>query len=201
MASLALAQVLQVVVTLLAQPYPKVDRRACEHMVTVVGELLRSIVDADLYRRSENRLLKMSWVILRLLWPRVPWVFDERVPLIAVDGFVQRHVPPTSSLHGLWNDVLKAINYNNKSAKNSAKDTASSSSDALEDAPRAHADARPHKPTLSHVALRPARSSSDHTRSPSHLVHTNSTDTTTYSSDTDTTTFVSLNSDDDFPSS
>ena len=119
-------QVLQVVVTLLAQPYPKIDRRACEHMVTVVGELLRSIVQTDVYRRSDNKILKMSGVILRLLWPRVPWAFDERVPLIEVDVFVHKHVPQTSSLYSLWNDVLKVLSA--KSSKRSKKSPRASGS-------------------------------------------------------------------------
>jgi len=184
-------QVLQVVLTLLAQPYPKVHRRVCEHILTVVGELLSSIIQADTYGRAVNKMLKMSGVVMRLLLPRVPWAFSDRVPLEDIDVFIQKHVPGSSSLHTLWNDVLKAVYSKTKYEGRNSLDTGEGQS-AASNPPKA--------PKRQNELVSVARRSHGYTRSPSQLTNTGSyTDTTTYSSadDGDTTTFVSLASDDD----
>eukprot|EP00668_Euglena_longa_P018293 GGOE01022843.1.p1 GENE.GGOE01022843.1~~GGOE01022843.1.p1 ORF type:complete len:243 (-),score=55.39 GGOE01022843.1:412-1140(-) len=177
-------QVLQVVVTLLAQPYPKIHRRACEHMVTVIGGLLSALIQAGTYGRQENRLLKMSGVALRMLLPRVPWAFDDRVPLVAIESFVHSFVPPSSGVHALWTDVLRAIN---KRIVGRRQASGTASQDASESTYSSTGHRR-----------RSSRTSFDLTRSPSHLGSSaTSVSSDTYSSDGDSTTFISLASDDD----
>ena len=62
---------LEVVVALLALPYPKIPRRACDYMLTMVTELLGRIIRADTYDSPLHRILKLAGVALRLLLPRV----------------------------------------------------------------------------------------------------------------------------------
>eukprot|EP00668_Euglena_longa_P035206 GGOE01045221.1.p1 GENE.GGOE01045221.1~~GGOE01045221.1.p1 ORF type:complete len:333 (-),score=113.30 GGOE01045221.1:469-1467(-) len=120
-------QVLQVLLLLLAQPMPRVQRKRLRQILVAVRGLLCTITHTDTYSKVENKLLKMSFVVLRFLVQWIPAAFDC-VPLQEVDRFIRRYVPATSSLFSHWSELLLEINTKSKVGSTRSPSSTSSTS-------------------------------------------------------------------------
>eukprot|EP00668_Euglena_longa_P029624 GGOE01036983.1.p1 GENE.GGOE01036983.1~~GGOE01036983.1.p1 ORF type:complete len:361 (-),score=91.35 GGOE01036983.1:164-1246(-) len=173
-------QVLQVLLPLLAQPHFKVPKKRQKQILTAVNGLLCLLMEQEGFARTENKLLKMSLVILRFLVRWIPCSFEE-LALPDIDRYIRQHVPPGSTLFTLWSELLLEIKMKSKGSADGA--------------PNGHvAVSRRDRPPPS-----PSSSShSDRDRSSSRRAPSFLADTSTYSSsETDTTTFISMVSDDE----
>ena len=180
-------QVLQVLLVILAQPIPKVPKKGLLNILMAVSELLWTIMRLDIYTRVENKVMKMSILLLQFLVQWIPSAFDDRVPLPELDRFIRRHVAPASAVLHLWTEVLCEIKGKTKPDHASPHAALKASKHPKPRPPGSELSGQ--SPSVAKVQL----SLSADTRSPSML-----TDTSTYdSSETDTLTFVSMPSDDD----
>eukprot|EP00667_Euglena_gracilis_P014230 EG_transcript_14719 len=118
-------QVLQVLLLLLAQPIPKVQKKRLRQILVAVRGLLCAITHTDVFSKLEHKLLKMSFVVLRFLVQWIPAAFDC-VPLQEIDRFIRRHVPANSTLFSHWSELLLEIS--TKSKVKSARSPSSTSS-------------------------------------------------------------------------